>query len=117
MSTKSNPKVKKYLADGTEAKVGMIVKVIAGLHSGNKAGTITKITKLQFSKRNKRLFIFTEPTIPVEARCFCEDVNRVGSAWQDEYDVKITSWVEYLSDLVPATAEERKQYYADLAKA
>lgn len=96
----------KVLSDGNQAKVGMIVVLIYE-QSGNKVGTITKITKT-LTKITK--------TLTLETHVACEAIN--STLWEEEDNsynnlihCKTPSWWEALKNLRKATAEERKQYY------
>lgn len=92
--------MKKYLADGTEAKVNMIV-VVMGYNNGNDVDTITKITKINVALMNiDAVACEAIPRYPGDS-CFNECTN-----------TKIPSWFEYCDLLRKATAEERKDYYA-----
>jgi hypothetical protein len=96
-------KIVKLLADGTIAKVGMIVVVMADSF-GNKVGQITRITSVLrpnfFNGQDRKTYV-----------C-CEAISsKYGLSYFEELNLKIKSFEEYIVYLRKANSVERKMYY------
>lgn len=107
---KSNPKPKKYLSDGTEAKVGKIVVAL----SRSSVGFTSSIGPVRIAKLNINQKAIDRWQTDVMCEIQSEHVRK-GNPEAIRLDgAKHMSYYNRTKELREATPEERKEYYKRL---